>query len=440
MQATATPTKDRTTQDQILGRQFLNDFLADPTAHEATLLGYAGVGKTWLVADWLAEVLELYPDHAICVAAPTHKALDVMRQKCGHLPVTFKTLHSLLGLIIARNDEGDVDRSLAPRDESYTFLWIDEGSMEGEEFDRLIRQNTGKGKRFNKVLHTGDPAQLPPVKEDLSPIFKIPRSFTMREVVRFDSGILQVATFMRERIESQRPFNLFDIKELTDPADRSVCHIQRASLYTWAAKAIERNLDCRIIAWTNAAVLQHNKRMHELLFPDLDPNIFFHIGEKVLLNDSYTLRKDQGGTQASDDDPPDSLYNGEVLTTTNFEYAEPIHGVAVRVVTATRADGKVVNLAFAPNEAHRLAVHKALNEEIYNMEFGAKRTELAAVRRKINRLAPLRHAYAGTVHKSQGSTYDIAMVDFSDIFRSDDRARLLYVGASRPSMHLVFVR
>jgi ATP-dependent exoDNAse (exonuclease V) alpha subunit len=56
------------------------------------------------------------------------------------------------------------------------------------------------------------------------------------------------------------------------------------------------------------------------------------------------------------------------------------------------------------------------------------------------RLAPLRHAYACTVHKSQGSTYDISMVDFSDVFRSDDKARLIYVAATRASKFLVFAK
>ena len=84
---------NRTTQDQIEGRKFLDEFLADPTAKKALLRGYAGTGKTWLIGDWLEAVLSVEGClENVCIAAPTHKALDVLRQKCAHLPVVFKTL------------------------------------------------------------------------------------------------------------------------------------------------------------------------------------------------------------------------------------------------------------------------------------------------------------------------------------------------------------
>lgn len=445
-----TTTPDRTTQDQRDARAFLNLWLQDPApnAKEAALLGYAGTGKTWLIGDWLESVLSADDcPEVVCIAAPTHKALDVLKQKCSHLPVTFKTLHSLLGLIVARREDGEIDKEYAEREERYTLLVVDEGSMVGLEFKKLIDDQIRKGGRIGKVLYVGDPAQLPPVKEALSPVFKVERNFTLRQVVRYDSAILNVATFLRTAISEGDSFSLPDILNVMQqtPEDRSVSIITKTALLKWASIAIAKGLDTRILAWTNAAVLAHNRSMHEICFPGPD---YFAVGEKILLNDAYTLTKTQGGTQAKEDDPPDSLYNGEVLTTVTCELGEPVAGVEVFKVEATRADGRTVWLQFAPNEAHRLATHKALNEQIFaagrdrysSPEATAKFRELGQLRRAIFRLAPLRHSYACTVHKSQGSTYDISIVDFGDVYRSDDRSRLMYVAATRASKFLVLAR
>jgi exodeoxyribonuclease-5 len=52
----------------------------------------------------------------------------------------------------------------------------------------------------------------------------------------------------------------------------------------------------------------------------------------------------------------------------------------------------------------------------------------------------LRHAYAITAHRSQGSTYDTAFVDWQDILTNRSRGeafRCLYVACTRPKRALV---
>jgi len=56
--------------------------------------------------------------------------------------------------------------------------------------------------------------------------------------------------------------------------------------------------------------------------------------------------------------------------------------------------------------------------------------------------ANLRHAYAITTHKSQGSTFDIAIVDLKDMAKMRTAFQFnrgLYVAATRPSKHLAIV-
>ena len=52
-----------------------------------------------------------------------------------------------------------------------------------------------------------------------------------------------------------------------------------------------------------------------------------------------------------------------------------------------------------------------------------------------DRYADLRPPHAGTIHRSQGSTYDVAYLDLTDIGRNTkwyEIAKLLYVGLTRP--------
>jgi exodeoxyribonuclease-5 len=440
------------TEDQRKAFDFLNAFLANPALKEAVLKGYAGVGKTWLAGYWLESVLQDESSENVCIAAPTHKALDVLRQKCGHLNVTFKTLHSLLGVMVRKTDEGDSETDRFDPDLSFTLVVVDEASMVNKEF-REILASTIKSGKIGKVLYIGDPAQLPPVKEDISPVFLLEHEFTMKEVVRYDGKIIKVATMLRERIADGDTFTLPDLIEAAgdDISDRSVSVINRDALYKWAQTAIAKQLDCRIVAWTNASVLTHNERMHRLCFPDAP---FFGVGERCIANDSYVLRAPARGERQSEQD---ALYNGELLTVNECAVLDPLgapvetrdvwqaifeRGVLLYNVRATRDTGQEISVVVPFSEERRAFVHKQLNDEIYQMGRNGSRADpkyqfLVKVRKQINRLCPLRHSYACTIHKSQGSTYDVCIVDFGDVYRSEDRARLMYVGFTRPSKFLV---
>jgi hypothetical protein len=56
--------------------------------------------------------------------------------------------------------------------------------------------------------------------------------------------------------------------------------------------------------------------------------------------------------------------------------------------------------------------------------------------------ANIKHAYSSTVHKSQGSTYDTAIVDVSDLTHPKAKAvfnRLLYTAVTRPRTKLLMI-
>lgn len=404
----------------------------------ACLQGYAGVGKTYIVSQWMMRVLEDEPGVRICVAAPTHKALDVLRGKCGHLDVEFKTVASLLGQHISRNEDGELVKGEVPRDWSYDIYMIDEASMiTREQCEKLEAKGW-------KIVYVGDPAQLPPVGESSSPAFEYKNKFLMTTVVRqeADNPVVGIATMLRGRIEEGQGYTMADIAAFATPTDNRLRKVSRSNLYTWAIGAIQKNLDGRILAYTNQTVRQHNAAMHKMLYPDAP---LFGVGEKVLVNDAYALPKH---ADADPDAEPEMLTNGTVMTVLSCTLREQeTHGVVTYDVECQHPDGRELTLPVALYEENAKSVHKVLTEQIWALRKKQGKTEkdrmelrrLLDVRKPLNLLAPLRHAYACTVHKSQGSTYDVSFVDYSDMYRSEDRSKLMYVAVTRTSKFLVMV-
>lgn len=426
------------TNDQTRALAFLNQFLERAitrpgVSYFAALKGYAGTGKTWLIAYWLEQVLRDHPDLRIVVVAPTNKAVDVLRSKCGHLRVDFRTLHSFLGFRVKRNDDWKMEthRNTQLQD-SPDLVVCDESSMVGKEMHEELRF------RDVPVMYVGDPAQLQPVGEESSPSFNVPDTCLLTEIVRQAAGnpIIDMATYLRGMVDSNGWFTSQDLRAFCKPEDRRISFTNYRNVHDWAQRAIEKGMDSRILAFTNAAVGMNNAAMHKRMFPN---DALFGQNELVLVNEAF------------DYDDETLLCNGELLRVESCEESEPIAGVETYTVQAKRlasslvVDGETVGATLAmqcaldPEKA--LRVHRDLTNKIYEARNNGDMQamdKLIQTRRPLNKLAPLRHSYSNTIHKSQGSTYDVAILDFPDIYRSREmRARLMYVGATRPSQYLV---
>lgn len=453
------------TTDQLNALGALDAWVAGTSSTESSffcLQGYAGVGKTWLVGDWLERLLAANPEMNIVVVAPTNKAVDVLRSKCAGRVVngeslvtlvTFRTLDSYLGFRVRRDDDWQMQRSRNEKksDGGPDLVVCDESSMVKEEYHQELRL------RRVPVLYVGDPAQLQPVGEAQSLAFAVPDKVLMTQIVRQSEGnpIIALATHLRKLIEQgSNEFILHDLRQYATPGDRRIAFTGKQNVYTWAEAAIDKGLDCRILAFTNAAVGVHNATMHARRYPDAP---LFGEGELALVNEAFEY--DDGGPD------PVLMTNGELLRVLSCEKAEPVAGVdvytvrAVRLANSLEVDGETVEgelkLSVARDPEQALRVHRALTGQIYDKiaevqslqrsgqsarQAQAELDTLYNTRRPLNKLAPIRHAYACTVHKSQGSTYDVAFVDFGDVYRSREmRARLMYVAVTRPSKFLVLL-
>ncbi len=167
------------------------------------LSGFAGTGKTFLSMHLLAQVEAT----GLCwtVVAPTHKAVGVLRQQLalhGLQPTWYPaTIHRLLRLKLRR--ERDLERceeteQTAMALEHLGLVLIDEASMVDSS---LLEISLRCAHPFRtRLVFVGDPAQLPPVGEPVSPVFALGRAEKafLSEVVRHQGPVLRLATGLRE--------------------------------------------------------------------------------------------------------------------------------------------------------------------------------------------------------------------------------------------------
>jgi len=181
--------------------------------------GFAGTGKTTVVREFVKNELTNY-----CFSAPTHRALNVIKKYGG----TGKTLHSLHGLRPNLNlDNFRADNvlfdTISPcKFENYKWIVPDEASMINTD---MLKLTIERGIEFGtKLIFVGDPLQLYPVKENATPVFKLPSSriFELNEIVRqeHDNPVTKLISIIRDDIINntfhflkylvQNPSNIID--------------------------------------------------------------------------------------------------------------------------------------------------------------------------------------------------------------------------------------
>lgn len=127
-----------------------------------TFGGYAGTGKTTLLAAFRKKIHELKPDLKIAFCSYTGKATRVLHATLREMKALYgednvSTIHSLIYSPVT-NQQKEIVGWSRKDDLQYDLIVIDEASMVDEEiWQDLLRYKI-------KILAVGDHGQLPPIK------------------------------------------------------------------------------------------------------------------------------------------------------------------------------------------------------------------------------------------------------------------------------------
>lgn len=403
------------------------------------LTGFAGTGKSTTIAT----VIKHLSHKLITIATPTHKAasvLSAMLKTNGIVSdnVIVTTIHKALGKRPQRQGGGTMTFS-KPTKDIYGILIIDECSMiDAELFDDI-----NNAASFASIVYVGDPAQLPPTSGNgaLSPVFSsINERAHLSEVIRQGEGnpIIELSAALRRVMESASHIVVSDVVEMVNEYDvncTKIGMIKKHEIADYCSDALKSGLDCRYLAYRNESIDKQTTAIRTMLHGrDVQS---FVIGEPVV---SLT------GIQ-------NVINNNHEGVVTSIGSPVLLHGITC--VSVTLDNALTVNAAVDVKEKKNKELgffrlfEKLKAQSQITMDFKVKAELLEKAQESSahgymikDDIAELRPCVASTVHKAQGSTFDVAVVDVADILTMRNRSealQCLYVAVTRPKTYLILV-
>lgn len=447
----------------------LLNFLKNPNGGRYMLLeGAAGTGKTTLINEVLKRLNKGGRPHVL-IGALSHKAKGVLDSKItkenkGKYIVEAKSLAGMLGMkMVMKNINGnwqevfEVDRQARKMGipiQSANIVFIDEASMVSEEAMAYIEELVGYG---TKIVFLGDQRQLPPIRtggtefwnkhpefltnpEADSPVFTrtdIPRvSLTERVRQGEDSPIHMVTDqFGNYTLQGGQFPDLSgtqsskDLRLIIENPNTNLVN-QMLPLFQEGMKTQNPNF-AKIVAFTNANVNNYNQLMHFALHPEMREanDMNFAVGDLITLYDTFQppMAKDPIAYNAEE---------GIVVEVSNTRHTSTTVGgdIRYRDYGVKMQDGRVVNLPVIEQDVENVRAYKTALESLKQQAL-ANSGKLGAwgpYYSLKSSLADMRMGYASTIHKSQGSTYQVVGVDTTDNFGSPRfKSQAIYTAMTR---------
>lgn len=422
-----------------------------PECSSFAILGAAGVGKSWLTSEIvkLANSMRL----KCYLSTPTHKAVRVLNEMIENLGlknsyrVQSGTIHKFLNLKLVNGyeDENDMNPEkqilvkntmTPPEGLAYCdILFVDEASMVDNNLYELTMNEMGD--RFRIVIFIGDYFQLPPVGGALSPIFYPSdkhRVFQLLETVRQKAGsqIINRAAWLKDYIAKQQfPANILDL--FMTHGEVTVYQSSDPEQHAAFVSRYFNDLDnTKIIGtYTNKLVDEYNTYVRNIVLNNPVDRVC--VGERLVVQTPY---------EGSD---------GNILFTSNQEIVvkkcvlKDSASLKYKVFRITDEDGNSANVLHQDeferyNEELESKLHLArtLNN---TPDKKARSRAWSDYFDLMNKYLNVKSAYASTIHKLQGSTYENCYLDLRTVpqfyHRNPDlMCRLLYVGITRPSKEI----
>lgn len=432
-----------------------------------TLTGKAGTGKTTLIQEVIREIAKDNPYQRFVVSALAHKAVQVIygKTKKSSKFVSASTVASLLGMKLDQETGlfKPAGKNAKIKLERNSILFVDEASMLNEQnikflMDAAIRTDS-------KVIFLGDPGQLPPIRtgglvkygtDSLSPVFKTQKdeySAGLTERVRQGEGspILDYAdtfwNYSTTEGQTDRRVNDEDMSRVEN-AQGSIEFIneqQTDKIVPLFKQAVETNNPSlvKIVAYHNNAVRKWNQDIRRKVYGDeYSPNPL--PGDILMMTDTYN-------DPASDDAKP-LLFNSEDISVISTGPIRTVQRVQLMDATIKDSRGKIITVPLIIPTKENVDQFNNNKRLLWNEAQKYKNTDRGKYKRALDMYwsygtewAHVEYGYAITSHKSQGSTYDVSIVDSADInsngFMSDiSKARSIYTAITRARNSAVILR
>lgn len=383
--------------DQSAVLQDLSAWLKTKPTPFITVGGYAGTGKTTLIAVLRLLIKELFPTQKVAFACFTGKASQVLKQKLTSQRAILNgdfcgTIHSLM--YTAETDEdGQIVRWKRNPELPYDLIIIDEASMVTMDIWSDLQAY------HLPIIAVGDHGQLPPIDSNFNlmdaPQLKLEKIHRQAE----GNAIIEIATLARTTGEI--PFKKYSNDVIkADRAEYDTMDLFEQWLTSY------RN-DCLVLCARNKTRVKLNQHIRQVRgFEEPTPQP----GETLIcLKNNYET---SGGP----------IYNGMLGTLKRIEEQFPFW----------------YNIELEFNDDKRL-----FNGVITNRQFNQEKMVTSVPNVHYSKIGDrFDFGYALTVHKAQGSQASTVIVfeEFAPYMTPEEWRRWLYTAVTRASERLLILK
>lgn len=374
------------------------------------ITGGPGTGKTTIIKN----VIEIYKTHGkkVVLCAPTGRAAKRMTEMTGE---EAKTLHRLLeiGKIEKENEFTIMNYEVAPIDAD--VIIVDEASMVDIYLMNYLLSGIYQG---TKLILVGDTDQLPSVgpgsvlkdiinSERVKTIFldEIFRQAAQSKIIVNSHRVNDGEYFLDKEEQQELKDDFFYIKEKSQELMLTqLISLCKGRLENFGNYNFFENI--QILSPTKKGMLgtkELNKRLQEELNPSEDNknekkigDIIFREGDRVMqVKNNYDIYWEKGSNYNLNYETGTGIFNGEI--------------------------GKIVKIDF-------------INKQIKILFDDEKEVWYA-----FSDMDQIEHAYAITVHKAQGSEFDVVIVVVTQSSAMLLTRNLLYTGLTRAKKLLILI-
>lgn len=440
---------------------FLNNN-TDPTQYYV-IEGKAGTGKTTIAK----EILKQFKGEQIYVAAVSHKAKGVIKNSFGE-DTRGKKFFSIAGLLgmkgINDNDtqttKFQVGLKVPLLDNPPALLVIDEASMITEDvLKKIIDINSSLSRPF-QMLFLGDIGQIQPIRDEQSEFYRTHKDLLNKKSDIFNSKhksklitrvrqgeanpILPYADYFWENSQKENPElnptqHIVRNNQITDKGSLLFSNSEAEvlnSVIKAVKNAVEKGLTnhVKIVTYHVNEKTELNQKIHEALFgKDSD----YSKGDMLILNSPYDLPDVNATMENSSEIQIKSIQDTDV-----DEFGVHTLYLETNGTAYTRTGNEQKDCVIQVVSRNDIGLY---NQKLQELASHAKRQTNRALKKQAwgdfweykGRYADVDFGYAITAHKSQGSTYDIVVVDEKDIMgttatSNQEKSELIYTALTRP--------